>query len=110
VGRVSRGNAVDVRPLNSIVRHHVEVAVILLPVVLVAGYMMSRRIHVLIVIPVAALVMPAWALFDAYVFPADPSAQPWGPIAAVFGYFYGLAASALTCALFSMARRMKRDV
>jgi len=88
----------------------VEIVVILAPVVAVAALMSARRIHPLIITPVAALIMPVWALFDAYVYPADPKAEMWMPVAAVFGYAYGLVASAVTCAVFAIARRRKRDV
>jgi hypothetical protein len=108
VGRVSRGKVVGVRPLNSIVRHHVEIVVILLPVVALAAFMRTRKIHALITIPVAALLMPAWALFDGFVYPAEPKAQMWAPIAAAFGYAYGLVAAAVTCATFAIAARLKR--
>ncbi len=86
------------------------ILLILLPVVVIAAFMVTRHVHPFIITPVAALVIPIWAMFDAYIYPAEPKAQMWAPIAAAFGYAYGLAASAATCVAFAIARKVKRDV
>ena len=77
----------------------------------VAALMAWRRVHALIIVPVAAMTIPAFVLFEAFVYPASPKSQMWAPVAVAFGYAYGLAAATVVCLAFFMVRKAKqRDV
>ena len=80
----------------------------LLPTMLVAAFMSARRVHPLIIVPVAAIVLPVFIAFEAYVYPAHPKSQMWAPIALAFGYAYGLAAATVVCLGFLVARKVRR--
>jgi len=43
----------------------------------------------IVIIPLAALLMPAVILFSAFVYPGDPELQQWWLMAAGVGLFFG---------------------
>jgi hypothetical protein len=75
---------------------------------LVATFMSARRVHPLIIVPIAAMMLPAFIAFEAYIYPAQPKSQMWAPIALAFGYVYGLAAATVVCVGFFIARKVRR--
>ena len=74
---------------------------------LLALLLRERNIGGMAVIPLAALLVPLELTVEAFVYPAQPEARAWWPVAVLTGTLYGGVTAALGYALVAVSRRRR---